>query len=429
MSMTLNKECRVCQGKKLVKVIDLGLQPLANAFLRKEDIGKLEAKYPLEVYFCEKCSLAQLIHVVDKEILFRDYIYFSSGMPKLSNHFQSYAEDVIARFLKKKNDLVVEVGSNDGILLRFFKERGFRVLGVDPAKNIAKVANENGVTTVADFWSAKLAKDLGRAHGAAAAILGNNVVAHINDYDGLCRGVKSLLSKSGVFVFEAPYLVDMFKNLTFDTIYHEHLSYLAIRPLLALFKKYDLEIFEVKIVEAQGQSIRVFVGHKGAHKVRRSVAECIKEELALGLNKKESYLMLAEKIRKYKVKTKNLLTKLKNEGKKISAYGAPAKGNTLLNYYGIGTELLDYAMDELPSKQGLYTPGTHILVVPKDYTRVHRVDYYLLLAWNYAKVILEKEKEFLDDGGAFILPTGKIITQKSYNLNLLGKNTPHVKGF
>lgn len=406
--MTVNNSCRVCQGTNLTKVIDLGQQPLANAFLRKEDLVHNEETFPLEVYFCEDCNLAQLVHVVDKEKLFRDYIYFSSGMPRLSDHFRMYAEDIMGRFLKPQ-DLVVEIGSNDGILLAHFRQKGFRVLGVDPAVNIAPVAEKSGVRTITDFWSEAVAKNISKDEGGAKAILGNNVVAHINDYDELCRGVKALLHKDGVFVFEAPYLVDMFLNLTFDTIYHEHLSFLAVRPLQKLFARFNLEIFEVKIVPAQGQSIRIFVGHKGEHPIRESVQTCVRQELELGLDKTESYLVLAKKIVDSKDRVKKIVYDLKSQGKKVAAYGAPAKGNTLLNYFNIATDVLEFAMDELPSKQGLYTPGTHVLVVDKAYANSHIPDYYLLLAWNYLKVILEKENEYLENGGAFILPTGKIV--------------------
>jgi len=411
--MIINTSCRACESEQLVKVIDLGSQPLANSFLSEENLKAHEPKYPLEVYFCEDCNLAQLIHVVDKSVLFEDYIYFSSGMPKLSDHFKQYAEDVIDRFLEEPNDLVVEMGSNDGILLQFFKNNNFRVLGVDPAKNIAKVACERGVETIADFFSVSIAQKIVRERGKAKAILGNNVVAHINDYQDLCSGVKELLAPEGVFVFEAPYLVDMFENLSFDTIYHEHLNFLAIRPLVSFFKKFGLEIFDVKIVPSQGKSIRVFVGHGGAHEIYPSVNECVKQEEDFGLDRKESYFELAKEIKRSKEKVLNLVAEFKRIGKSVSAYGAPAKGNTLLNYYGIDYNVLDFALDELPSKQGFYTPGTRVPVFGKQYADANRPDYYLLLAWNYLNVILEKEKDFLEAGGAFILPNGEIISKEN----------------
>jgi len=407
--MHINTYCRICHSQNLTKVLDLGSQPLANAFLRFNDLGASEPTYPLEMYVCVDCYLAQLIHVVDKEVLFTDYIYFSSSMPKLSDHFKKYAEDIIARFLEP-NDLVVELGSNDGILLHLFKDHAFRILGVDPAKNISTFANACGIPTIADFFNESLAGYINKIAGQAKAIIGNNVVAHINDYQDLGRSIKTLLHSEGVFVFEAPYLIDMFENLTFDTIYHEHLSFLAVYPLTRLFKQFDLEIFEVQIVSAQGQSLRVFVGHTGAHPIDASVAACVDREISFGLHKLETYQNWAKKIVESKKRVVQLLRNLKAQGKRLAAYGAPAKGNTLLNYYDIGPNLLDFVLDELPSKQGLYTPGQHLLVVDHQTADKRAPDFYLLLAWNYLKVILKKEDPFVARGGAFILPTtGKII--------------------
>jgi hypothetical protein len=410
MAMTIRKTCRICHSTALHKVIDLGSQPLANAFLRKEDLRSNESTYPLEVYWCEECSLAQLIHVVSKETLFSDYIYSSSGMPKLSDHFRQYAEGIIANHLSSPSDFVVEIGSNDGILLHFFKEKGFRILGVDPAKNIAPVAESRGVPTIVDFFSERVAENIVATHGKAKAILGNNVIAHIDDYEDMCRGVQTLLDEKGVFVVEAPYLADMFEHLTFDTIYHEHLNYLAIRPLIKLFNDYGLEIFDVVIVPAQGQSLRVFVGHRGAHPVSQRVNDCIVKELDMGFHTIEAYRVLADRIRTAKDIVVARLKELKSAGKRIAAYGAPAKGNTLLNYYGIGSDVLDFAMDELSAKQGLYTPGMHIPVVDRAYAWAHEPDVYFLLAWNYRTVIMQKEEAFLSGGGQFLLPmNGELI--------------------
>ena len=417
--ISTNSTCRICQGIKLTKVIDLGVQPLANAFLRQEDLEKEEPRFPLEVYLCADCHLAQLIHVVDKEILFRNYIYFSSGMPKLSEHFERYAEEVRQRFLPGPYDLVVEIGSNDGILLRHFKERGLRVLGIDPAENIAQVARERGVETVADFFTETLARRIASEKGQAKAILGNNVIAHINDYHDLCRGVKALLDPAGVFVFEAPYLVDMFEHATFDTIYHEHLNYLAVLPLQRLFALFDLEIFDAQTVSTQGQSIRVFAGHRGAHRVSASVAGAVIRERAWGLHMPEAYRELAGRIAANKERVINLIRQLKQGGSRLAAYGAPAKGNTLLNYYGLGAESLDFALDELPAKQNLYTPGTRLRVISREEAQRQQPNYYLLLAWNYRKVILEKEKDFLAAGGAFIMPSGELIRQNQSAPNVL----------
>ncbi len=388
--------------------MNLGEVALANSFLAKEALSEPEPKYPLQVFFCEDCGLSQLIHIVEPEILFRNYVYFSSGMPALPEHFKKYAEEVVNNFTSSYDDLIVEIGSNDGILLGAIKSMGYRVLGVDPAVNIAKVANERGVETLAEFFSEKLAREIVAKYGYAKAMIGNNVVAHINDHHDLVKGARALLADDGVFVFEAPYLVDMFENYTFDTIYHEHLSYLSVRPLAKLFDQFGMEIFDVKIHPVQGNSLRVYAGKIGKHAVTGRVAEFSRKEQELGLDNLSAYLKLANDIGLMKKTLLKLLGDLKNQGKRIAAYGAPAKGNTLLSYFGIGPEVVDYATEALPSKIGLYTPGTHIPVVNIEQARKNPPDYYLLLAWNYKDIILKKEEGFRNNGGKFIMPVGKI---------------------
>jgi SAM-dependent methyltransferase len=379
------------------------MQPLANSFLKNSDEFPTEKKYPLEVYFCHSCNLTQLLDVVDKKEMFSNYIYFSSGMPKLSDHFRLYAEDIMKRFLKH-GDFVVELASNDGILLKFFQDAGYKVLGIDPAENVVKIAEKIGVHTLVDFFSQNLAKKVATEYGQAKVIMANNVVAHIDDHHDLAKGLGELLAEDGVFVFEAPYLVDMFNNLTYDTIYHEHLSLLSIRPLIKLFENFGLELFDVEIHPVQGQSLRSFVGRKGKHPVTPNVKKYIDLELSMGLDKLETYQTLAKRVENQKIQLTELLGKLKSEGKKVAAYGAPAKGNTMLNYLGIGTDILDYALEDLPAKQNMYTPGMHIPTVDAVHAHSFEPDYYLMLAWNYEKPILEKEKQFLAKGGHFIIP-------------------------
>ncbi len=398
-----NTYCRICHSKNLVKFLDLGNQPLANSFLKTESQFANEPKYPLAVYFCEDCNLAQLLDVVSKEEMFSDYIYFTSGMPKISNHFKAYAEDIMARFLKA-GELVVEIASNDGILLKFFQDAGFKALGVDPAANVVKTADRLGVKTIVNFFSEKIAEEIVNTSSKAKVILANNVVAHIDNHHDLVKGIEKLLADDGVFVLEAPYLVDMFENLTYDTIYHEHLSFLAVRPLQKLFNQFGLELFDVQIHPVQGKSLRAFVGKQGFHPVSENVEKLASQELALGLDKLKAYQDLAKRVEKQKEQLVNLLNDLKAQGKKISAYGAPAKGNTMLNYCQIGTNILDYALEDLPAKQGLLTPGMHIPTVDAKYAHSHEPDYYLMLAWNYEKAILEKEKAYLSKGGKFIIP-------------------------
>ena len=407
--VVINSQCRDCKSAELVKFLDLGSQPLANSFVNEESLDKPEPRYPLEVYFCQNCNLVQLLHVVDKKELFSHYVYFSAGMPRISPHWQSYAEEVIQRFLENRNDFVFEIASNDGILLTYFKDKGFRILGIDPAQNIAPTAKSLGVPTITGFFSEEIAKDVLYTHGSAKAILANNVVAHIDDHHDLCRGVKTLLHPAGVFVVEAPYLADMFEHLTYDTVYHEHLSYLAVRPLQTLFQKFDLEIFDVKVVPVQGQSLRLFVGHKGAHPINPSVSELVRKELDYKMDDVESYFELAKRVAASKEKLVELVRNLKKQGKRLAAYGAPAKGNTLLHYCKIGSDCIDYALDDLPSKQGLYTPGTHIPVVSRAYEEKHPINYYLLLAWNYAQTVFDREQKFRGQGGKFIIPIGNDI--------------------
>ena len=420
-----NTKCRICGSENLTKFLNLGNQPLANSFIKDKSEFASEKTYPLAVYFCNECNLVQLLDVVDKKEMFSHYIYFSSGMPKLSNHFQSYAEDVMERFLKPGN-FVVEIASNDGILLKFFKDSGYKVLGVDPAKNVVEVAEKRGVETVVDFFSEIVGAAISEKYGKAKVIMANNVVAHINDLHDLVKGINNLLAEDGVFVLEAPYLVDMFENLTYDTIYHEHLSFLAVRPLQRLFAQYGFEIFDVEIQQVQGSSLRVFAGRAGKRQISQSVQRLIDKELELGLDSLSAYNALAKKIEEQKQKLTELLHNLKSSGKKIAAYGAPAKGNTMLNYCGLGAGILDYALEDLPAKQGLFTPGMHIPTVDTAYAHQHLPDYFLMLAWNYSHVILGKEKDFLEAGGAFILPNGEIISQQNKSEYSLKKDRKKV---
>ena len=404
---THKTSCRICRSENLEAFLDFGKQPLANSFVNAPNPTD-EKLYPLVVYFCHDCNLVQLCDIVGKEELFANYIYFTSYMPT-PKHFIDYAKNVANRFhLSPHKELVVEIGSNDGLLLSAFVERGIRVLGVDPAKNIAKIANERGIPTIADFFSEKLAGQIDEKEGKAKIIIGNNVFAHIDDINDVVHGIKELLDKKGVFILEAPYLVDMFENLAYDTIYHEHVSYLAIRPLVKLFDKFDLEIFKVELHDAQGNSIRVFVGHKSEHGIEPSVKKFIEKELSLKMASIGAYKELAKKIEKTKDDLLKLLCELKKKGAKIAGYGAPAKGNTLLNYCGIGTNFIDYLTEELPTKIGQFSPGMHIPVIHIEESRKKPPDYFLMLAWNYKNKILEKEKKYQSEGGKFIIPIGGI---------------------
>lgn len=400
-----NSQCRICGSKKLDKFLSLGNTPLANSFLKKEDFPK-EKWFPLEVYFCNNCYLSQLVDIVDKKHLFFQYVYFYSLMPQASRHFSNYAKDLIKKFIgDPKRDLVLEFGSNDGLLLKAFQENGcMKILGVDPAKNIAQVANRIGVPTIDNFFSYALAKKISKKYGKAKIIVANNTVAHINDLHDMARGVMRVLEGDGVFVFEAPYLVDMFENIAFDSIYHEHLSYLTVSPLVYLFKQYNMDVFDVELVRRQGNSIRVFVCSSKKRPTSSNVKKLLNKEKKMSLHRIKTYHALVKKIDKSKNKLNKILTGLKSKGFRIAAYGSPARGNTILNYCKIGPNILDFATEELKSKIGLYTPGMHIPVISINRARKSPPDYYLLLAWDYKDSVLKKEKAFINRGGKFIIP-------------------------
>lgn len=397
--------CRICGSREFAPFLDLGEQPLANALLTHGSLDSPEPRYPLQSRVCTDCSLVQLRHVVDPQILFADYPYFSSGVPT-SAHFADYAQELVSSFLPAPGAFVCEIASNDGHLLGLLQQAGARVLGVDPARNIVAVANERGVPTIVDFFSAKLAAEIRRTHGPAQLVIANNVVAHIDDHHDLMRGVVTLLADDGAFVMEAPHLVDMFERLTFDTIYHEHLSSLAVRPLARLFGQFGFEIFDVKFTPVQGISLRAYVARRGRRRVQPSVAACLAREAALGLDRMSSYAALARRIGELKADVVSTVRRFKAQGKRVAGYGAGAKGNTILLYYGLGRAELDYATDEQPSKIGKFMPGTRLPIVDVAWSRQHPPDYYFLLAWNYRDAALAKEQEFVRRGGRFIMPVG-----------------------
>lgn len=400
--VTPNVACRLCKSECLEGFLDLGAQPPANAFLRKEDFPK-EEYYPLRVGLCRSCAFVQLMDIVDPDTLFRDYVYVSSTSSVFVKHFEEYAKFIDERF-HVQNELVVDIGSNDGILLKPFKELGAVVLGIDPARSIAAKAASEGIETIPEFFTEKMAKEIAASHGNAKAITANNAFAHIHDLDEIMLGVAALLAKDGVFVVEAPYLVDFLEQRLFDTIYHEHLSYIAITPLVRFFKKFGMEIIDIEKVSSHGGSVRIMVARQGAHKVSKQVAEYLKQEKNKKLDEFDTYKHFAEDVLENKRTLLDLLGKIKKEEKRIAGYGAPAKGNTLLNFMGIGTETLEYIVDDSPMKQGLFTPGMHISVVSAERLLSDRPDYLFILAWNFAESIMGKNKEFAKNGGKFIVP-------------------------
>ena len=410
--------CRICKSNKLIKVLDLGSTPPANSFLNKSELKKKEPFFPLQLYFCNKCKLVQLGHVVSPELLFRKYLYVSSTSPVFIKHFEEYASSVFKRFKLNKNSLVIDIGSNDGILLKPFQKLGTKILGVDPAEKIAKKATEEGLTTLPYFLNQKIASEISAKYGNADVICANNVFAHVNDLDELTKAVKIILKTNGVFIIEAPYLIDFIEKNLFDLVYHEHLSYLAIKPLNFFFKKHGMRIFDVVKTSSHGGSIRVFVKKLGGkNTINSSVKKFINGETLKGLSKVKTYLNFATKIQKNKKGLLNLLKSIKDQDKTIVGYGAPAKGNTLLNYFGIDSKIMDYIIDDSPLKQGLFTPGTHIPVYSSEKLNKRKApDYVFILAWNFAQPIIEKLSSFSEQGGKFIVPvpTPEIVQDKRF---------------
>ncbi len=398
--------CRICRGERLNTFLSFGSMPLVNNFLREEQLGTPEHRFPLDVCFCDNCGLVQLGYVVDPEIMFKNYAYLTGASEPLLAHFAALAAEITQRFDVPVGSLVVDVGSNDGTLLQSFQKLGMRVLGVEPAVNISKLAVSRGIETTNDFFSSHVAETISAELGRAKVITAANVLAHVNDPEDFLSGVTSLLDEDGIFVIEVPYLVDLLEKREFDTIYHEHLSYFALRPLMSLFAKFGLGIVRVERISVHGGSLRLYV-QKSAHSISPNVSELLKLEERAKLAALETYQKFAEDVSQIKEELRSLLQSLKARGARIVGYGAPAKGNLLLNYCQIGTDILDYIIDTTPFKQGRYTPGTRVPIFPESRFHNAPTDYALLLAWNYTDAILQKEKAYRQAGGKFIVPIPK----------------------
>ncbi len=397
--------CRMCRSENLYKFLDLGFMPPADEFLRKEQLRYPRAYYPLDVLMCRSCGLSQLGYVVSPEILYRhDYPYEASTTRTGREHFAKFAAQAVARFGLGGKDLVIDVGSNVGVLLSNFKANGTRILGIDPAANIVRIAEKNGIPTLNELFSADLASKIRGEHGKASMITASNCFAHINDLVDFVKGLDVLLTSEGVFVMEAPHFQTLIENLEYDTIYHEHLSYLSLKPMIPFFKKHGLEVFDVEKQNIHGGSFRVFVGRKGKHKIEARVAQVLAGEKKSGLHSEKVLRKFAADVEKNRAELLWLLRDLKHKGKSIVAVSAPAKGMTLLNYCKIGNETLDFVTEKSTLKIDRFTPGSHIPVLPDSELLKRKPDYALLLAWNFAPEIMANLKEYVKKGGRFIIP-------------------------
>ena len=401
--------CRLCASTDLTNVFSLAPTPLANAFVTREALGRKQQLYPLDIFFCMGCGHLQLLDVIDPVALYEHYVYVSGTSPVFVHHFRDYADYVHEKFKPPADGLVVDIASNDGTLLRFFKDQGRRILGVDPAQEIAEQAVSSGIPTIVDFFSPRLADRIAAEHGQANVITANNVIAHVDDLVSFMDGVRRLLAPDGVFVFEVSYLDDVVKKILFDTIYHEHLDYHSVKPLTGFFSRCGLEMIEAMRMDTHGGSLRGVVQHRGGPRpVGPSVSRIVAREEEVGLDRKETFRSFAEHIEQVKTELVGLLRGLKAEGKRIAGFGAPAKTTTLMYHLGIGPEMIDFVVDDSPLKQGHFTPGMHIPVVPAAQLYERRPDYVVILAWNFAEPIMAKHAAFREGGGQFIVPLPRV---------------------
>ena len=398
--------CRICEGIDLVKILDLGSTPPANAYLEEEDLDKPEQSFPLALYYCRTCSLAQLLDVVAPEVLFKDYHYVTGASSPMIGHFERYAREAVLPYISSPEDLVIDIGGNDGLLLSFVKDSA-RVLNVDPADNLATISESKGVPFYPAFFTSTVADDIFETYGQANVVVANNVFAHTDPLRDVFKGVAKLIGDDGTFVFEVHWQKHLLEEGAFDQIYHEHLCFHSLHALKHLVEWAGMTIFDVQVVPMQGQSLRVFVGRN--RMPSKAVERILAEERTAGLTSEAVHHAFAKKIETNKKKLLELLASLKAAGKHIAGYGAPAKGNTLLNYYRIGPDTLDYLTDTTLQKQGLYSPGMHISIVSPERLLIDTPDYLLLLAWNYKDAILEKEKALRGKGVKFIITVPEVV--------------------
>ena len=402
----MSSKCRFCGHDLIHSVIDLGMSPLCESFVSQENNNDMEKFYPLHAYICDHCWLMQLEEFVSPGEIFSDYAYFSSYSASWLEHARKYTELMIDRFKINLGNLVVEIASNDGYLLQWFVEKGISVLGVEPAANVAEVAREKGIRTEVQFLGKNTAKTMAGKYGKADLLIGNNVLAHVPDINDFVEGLKEMLGMDGVITMEFPHLQRLIEGNQFDTIYHEHFSYLSLVAVNRIFDSHGLTIFDVDEIPTHGGSLRIYGRHKENDKrmVTNRVTELLRRELELGFETLAYYANFKEKVKETKRILLDFLIDAKRKGKTIVGYGAPGKGNTLLNYCGIRTDFLDFTVDKSPYKHYKLLPGTHIPILPPDEIKKIKPDYVLILPWNLRKEITKEHKYIEDWGGKFVVP-------------------------
>lgn len=403
--MPAHIRCRICATQLPPPFLDFGDMPLANSFLASLEEAAEEARYPLAVTICQACGLVQLTHVVPAEQLFRNYLYVTSTSDAVKVHAAWLAKELVGRYGWTRSQLLVEVASNDGTVLKSFQRGGMRVLGVEPARNIAAMAEADGVPTIAEFFNAATAKQVAATHGRAIGILGRHVFAHVNDLHDFLEGVNALLDDDGVFVIEMPYLGTLLSQMEFDTIYHEHLSYFSLAPLMRLCRDHRLVLIDVERLAIHGGSILLHMrrSRRGVVPSRR-LEQLLEEERQLALTSAPTLARFGTSVRQWRDDFSEWMDELRKNGARFLGYGAAAKGTTLLNYCPSVAASLECLLDRSPLKQGRYAPGTHLPVKPVEYWRTSQATHLLILAWNFKDEIIRQMQPFAQRGGRFVVP-------------------------
>lgn len=404
------KPCRFCATPLIETFADLGMAPLSNAFVARAQANQMEPFYPLHAYVCSSCRLVQLEGFQSPEAIFSDYVYFSSFSDTWLRHADDYALMMIERFRLGSRSSVVEIASNDGYLLQYFSQRGIPVLGVEPAANVAKAAIGKGIPTEVAFFGEATAIRLAGGGVAPDVIAANNVLAHVPDLNDFVRGLRTLLKPDGVITIEVPHLLRLMQENQFDTIYHEHFSYFSLLAVDRIFTHHGLRLFDVIELPTHGGSLRIFACHheSALHTQTRAVAELLAREVAAGLDSAEAYRRFSEQVVRTKCDVLDFCIRARREGKRLVGYGAPAKGNTLLNYCGIGPEFIPFTVDRSPHKQGLLLPGVRIPVHAPEAIIRARPDYVMILPWNLKAEVMQQMAAIRDWGGRFVVPIPEV---------------------
>jgi SAM-dependent methyltransferase len=410
MTATHQPRCRFCASSLERTFVDLGSSPLCQSFLSADQLDQMEPFYPLSVYVCGSCFLVQLQEYVAPENIFSDYLYFASYSDTWLAHVKAYTDQIVKRFPITPESLVVEIASNDGYLLQYFVEKKVPVLGIEPAANVAAVAIRKGISTLVKFFGSATARELVASGKRADLLLGNNVLAHVPDINDFVSGMKILLKPQGVITMEFPHLMRLMEQNQFDTIYHEHFSYLSFSTVEKIFAAHGLTLFDVEELSTHGGSIRIYARHAedSSKPIAPRAAELRAREESAGYARLETYSRFAEQVKETKRKLLEFLIRAKRSGKTIVGYGAPGKGNTLLNYCAIRTDFVDYTVDRSPHKQGKFLPGTRIPVCSPDRIRETRPDYLLILPWNLKDEIMQQNSYIREWGGRFVVPIPEV---------------------